>query len=301
MARCSSSVDAGATRAVAMARGSRGPVVGAGHAGAPGAPSGVPNTIDLRITRGRPGPSSSCPAGIPTPRPGEHDDLVMAHQFDSLICRIGAEFRELLTQVRDDSRIVAALREDRAVKSEYLESIALIERLHRQFLEVVKNELERVGVQDINNVQTLILYNIGEDEMTVGELTARGYYLGSNSYNVRKMVENGYLVQERSAHDRRSVRVRLPEKGLALCARIDEMFVRHVEDLDTSFALVEELEVANKALRRLERFWISALNFGLRLRTLAPMTEAGEVPAGRFADRRRARRLPTATPALRDG
>ncbi|MEE8535636.1 MAG: MarR family winged helix-turn-helix transcriptional regulator [Kiloniellales bacterium] len=156
------------------------------------------------------------------------------------------------------------------MKSEYLESIALIERLHRQFLEVVKNELERLGVQDINNVQTLILYNIGDDELTVGELTARGYYLGSNvSYNVRKMVENGYLVQERSTHDRRSVRVRLPEKGLELRAKIDEMFMRHVEDLDTSFALVEELEVANKALRRLERFWISALNFGLRLRTPA--------------------------------
>jgi len=187
-----------------------------------------------------------------------------------LIRRIGAEFKRILTQVRDDSAIVAALREDRAVKSEYLESIALIERLHRQFLEVVKNELERLGVQDINNVQALILYNIGEDEMTVGELTARGYYLGSNvSYNVRKMVENGYLEQERSAHDRRSVRVRLPAKGLELCAKIDEMFMRHVEDLDNSFSLVEELEVANKALRRLERFWISALNFGLRLRTPA--------------------------------
>ena len=118
------------------------------------------------------------------------------------------------------------------MKSEYLESIALIERLHRQFLEVVKNELERLGVQDINNVQALILYNIGEDEMTVGELTARGYYLGSNvSYNVRKMVENGYLVQERSPHDRRSVRVRLPQKGLTLCTRIDEMLASKEKEI----------------------------------------------------------------------
>ncbi|MFQ5954494.1 MAG: MarR family transcriptional regulator, partial [Kiloniellales bacterium] len=83
--------------------------------------------------------------------------------------------------------------EDLAVQNEYLDAIAQIERLHRQFLEVVRNELERLGVQDINSVQALILYNIGEDEMTVGELTTRGYYLGSNvSYNVRKMVENGY-------------------------------------------------------------------------------------------------------------
>ena len=153
------------------------------------------------------------------------------------------------------------------VKSAYLESIALIERLHRQFLEVVKNELERLGVQDINNIQALIMYNIGEDEMTVGELTARGYYLGSNvSYNVRKMVENGYLIQERSSHDRRSVRVRLPEKGLELCRSFDDMYRRHIEDLETSFGLTEELEIANKSLRRLERFWIAALNFGLRLR-----------------------------------
>jgi len=83
-----------------------------------------------------------------------------------------------------------------AVKTDYLQSIHLIERLHRQFLEVVKNELDRHGMQDINNIQAVILYNIGEDELTVGELTNRGYYLGSNvSYNVKKLVENGYLLQ----------------------------------------------------------------------------------------------------------
>ncbi len=159
------------------------------------------------------------------------------------------------------------LPEDTDVKSEYLQVIALIERLHRQFLEVVKDELERLGVQDINNIQALILYNIGEDELTVGELTARGYYLGSNvSYNVRKMVENDYLIQERSTHDRRSLRVRLPERGLTLYRKLDQMFQRHVEDLESGFALGEELKLANKALNRLERFWISAINFGLRLR-----------------------------------
>ena len=100
------------------------------------------------------------------------------------------------------------------MKEEYLSVIRLIERLHRQFLEVVKGEIDRLGIRDINNIQALILYNIGEDELTVGELTQRGYYLGSNvSYNVRKMVENGYLIQERSTHDRRSIRVRLSEKA----------------------------------------------------------------------------------------
>src|SRR3546814_19015032 len=100
------------------------------------------------------------------------------------------------------------------VQQPYYQSIVLIERLHRHFLELVKAELERRGIQDINNVQSLILYNIGTDELTVGELTARGYYLGSNvSYNVKKMVENGYLVRERSLQDRRSVRVRLSDTG----------------------------------------------------------------------------------------
>src|SRR5712672_4552711 len=97
----------------------------------------------------------------------------------------------------------------------YLEVIGLIERLHRQYLEVVKLEIDRLGVQDINNVQALMLYNLGDAEMTVGELTLRGCYLGSNvSYNVKKMVENGYLAHERSVHDRRSIHVRLTEKGL---------------------------------------------------------------------------------------
>ena len=106
----------------------------------------------------------------------------------------------------------------------YFECITLVERLHRQFLDVLKIELERAGIQDINNVQSLILYNIGQDELTVGELTARGYYLGSNvSYNLKKMVENGYLVQERSVHDRRSIRVKLSEKGHAIRCKKKKM------------------------------------------------------------------------------
>src|SRR2546427_12911928 len=99
----------------------------------------------------------------------------------------------------------------------YLEVISLIERLHRNFLEVVKLELEGLGIHDINNVQGLMLFNIGDAEMTVGELTLRGCYLGSNvSYNVKKMVQNDYLVHERSGHDRRSIHVRLTDKRRAL-------------------------------------------------------------------------------------
>jgi len=149
------------------------------------------------------------------------------------------------------------------VINDYLNSINLIERLHRQFLEVVKGELDRLGVQDINNIQALILYNIGKDELTVGELTNRGYYLGSNvSYNVRKMVENEYLVQERSTHDKRSVRVRASDKGLSLWNSMDEMFRRHADVMGTDAMNGTELQSANTVLRRLERFWGSPGAYG---------------------------------------
>src|SRR6478609_12105166 len=114
----------------------------------------------------------------------------------------------------------------------YVQVISLVERLHRQFLEVVKLEIEGLGIHDINNVQGMMLFNIGDAEMTVGELTLRGYYLGSNvSYNVKKMVENGYLVQERSIHDKRSVRVKLSEKGRKLDNAITKLYKKHEDRL----------------------------------------------------------------------
>jgi DNA-binding MarR family transcriptional regulator len=141
----------------------------------------------------------------------------------------------------------------------YLEVIALVERLHRHFLEVVKLELEGLGVHDINNVQGLMLFNIGDAEMTVGELTLRGCYLGSNvSYNVKKMVENDYLVQERSVHDRRSIHVRLTDKGRALRDQLSVMHRRHIELLSQTAVTDGDLDSVIVTLRRLERFWVRA-------------------------------------------
>lgn len=138
----------------------------------------------------------------------------------------------------------------------YYEAIQLIERLHRHFLDVLKVELDKKAIQDINNVQSMILYNIGDDEMTVGELTIRGYYLGSNvSYNVKKMVENGYLEQERSVHDKRSIRVKLSEKGLELKSLISEMFARHEGEIDGSEITNERLNDLSETMKMLERFW----------------------------------------------
>ena len=141
----------------------------------------------------------------------------------------------------------------------YLELISLIERLHRHLLEVVKLELESLGARDINNVQALMLFNVGHSEMTIGELTVRGCYLGSNvSYNVKKMVESGYLDAERSVHDLRSIRVKLTNKGHLLRDRLVSMYGRHTEMLNHTSITEADLQVALAVLERLERFWMIA-------------------------------------------
>lgn len=143
------------------------------------------------------------------------------------------------------------------MKQAYLSLVLLIERLHRRFLDVVKAELDRLHIEDINNVQTLILYNIGDENLTIGELTHRGYYLGSNvSYNIKKLVENEYLIQERSSHDKRSVKVKLSEKGLAIVDKIDELLQRNVDELVQKEGFTpESIENLQKNMQTLEGFW----------------------------------------------
>jgi DNA-binding MarR family transcriptional regulator len=149
-------------------------------------------------------------------------------------------------------------------QSIYLEAVRLIERLHRCFLDIIKLELDRLGRADVNSVQALILFNIGDAEMTVGDLTHRGYYLGSNvSYNVKKLSETGYIVQERSAHDRRSVKVRLTPKGLELRQKIAELYDRHVGQLGAGGTLApDKLGATNAMLKSLEQFWSERIRLG---------------------------------------
>ena len=145
----------------------------------------------------------------------------------------------------------------------YYDSINLIERLHRQFLDILKVELERANILDINNVQSMILHNISTDELTVGELTVRGYYLGSNvSYNVKKMVENGYLIQERSIHDKRSIRVKLSDKGRKLNEAISKLYKKHEERLGGAGLQPTRLDSMNQVLRDLETFWGEQMGAG---------------------------------------
>jgi len=164
------------------------------------------------------------------------------------------------------------------VKSPYIDIISLVERLHRQCLEVIKAELDRLGIRDLNNVQALILFNIGQEDLTVGELTQRGCYLGSNvSYNVKKMVENAYLIQERSAHDRRVFHVHASAKGLEIYQRLDQLFAGHSEKLGAAQFTSENLEQANTTLGRLEQFWAMPQHFTNQV--ISPtFNEDGELP-----------------------
>jgi DNA-binding MarR family transcriptional regulator len=142
------------------------------------------------------------------------------------------------------------------VHNTYVGMASLVERIHRHFLEIIKVELEALRLRDINQMQALMLFNIGDAEMTVGDLTLSGCYLGSNvSYNVKKMVKNGYLSQERSAHDRRTIRVRLTEKGAKLRDQLDVMHQRHIELLKSRTTITDEdLQSATATLQRLDRF-----------------------------------------------
>lgn len=134
-------------------------------------------------------------------------------------------------------------------------------RSYRCFLEAVKSLLDQWQLHELNSVQAMVIYNIGRDEMTVGELTARGYYLGSNvSYNVRELADSGYLEQNRSPHDRRSVRVKLSAKGLAVHDRLEKMFDSYGKGIAAAGITAEDLALANKTLHRLERFWNAATN-----------------------------------------
>jgi DNA-binding MarR family transcriptional regulator len=143
------------------------------------------------------------------------------------------------------------------MRNTYIETIALLERLHRQFLELMKLELDELRVHDLNNVQALLLFNIGDAEMTVGELGLRGCYLGSNvSYNLKKMVASGYLFQERSMHDRRVVHVRVTEKGAKLCDQLQQMHQRQLEMLHQTAVSEDDLQALTGTLGRLERFWV---------------------------------------------
>ena len=148
-------------------------------------------------------------------------------------------------------------------RERYLESLHLVERLHRLLLDLVKDEFERLGIDDLTPVQAMILYNLGGAEVTAGELRSRGMYQGSNvSYNLKKLVTMGYVHHERSDTDRRSVRVRLTEQGTHIRQVITALFTRHAEGLHMSGVLDDPpQEQVTRQWRRIERYWADQIRY----------------------------------------
>src|SRR5690606_32943945 len=144
-----------------------------------------------------------------------------------------------------------------AIRSLYLESLQLVERLHRRLLDVIKDEFDRNGRSDINAIQALLLFNIGSAELTAGELRSRGYYLGSNvSYNLKKLVDLGFINHQRPRVGRGSVRVSLTPKGREVAAVVGKLCDRHIGAIEQVGGISsDEFQMMNRALQRLDRFW----------------------------------------------
>ena len=151
------------------------------------------------------------------------------------------------------------------LKPAYMDALRLVERLHRRLLDVIKDEFERRGRTDVNSVQALLLFNIGDSEVTAGELRSRGYYQGSNvSYNLKKLVDMGYVNHERSRVDRRSVRISLSDKGLEVRHIVSELYDRHINTIEQVGGISsEDFLTLNKSLQRLERFWTDQILYRL--------------------------------------
>lgn len=151
------------------------------------------------------------------------------------------------------------------VRPVYIEALTLVERLHRRLLDVIKDEFDRRNRSDINSVQALLLYNIGDKELTASELRTRGYYLGSNvSYNVKKLVEMGYLHHARSRIDRRAVRISLTAKGREVHEIVAQLYDKHARTVEQIGGVnCEEFKLLNSSLQRLERFWTDQIRYRL--------------------------------------
>lgn len=145
----------------------------------------------------------------------------------------------------------------------YLESIQILDRLHRLMLDLIKDEFERLRRDDLTPVQALLLFNMGGAEVSAGELRSRGMYQGSNvSYNLKKLVQMGYVLHQRCESDRRSVRVRLSPRGEDVREIVGRMFVRHASGLQTSGVLDDPpLPQVNLQWRRVERFWSDQIRY----------------------------------------
>ncbi|MEM6679362.1 MAG: MarR family winged helix-turn-helix transcriptional regulator [Pseudomonadota bacterium] len=115
----------------------------------------------------------------------------------------------------------------------YVEMLGVVERLHRELIDLVKCALEAAGRSDPSPVQALMLFHLSEREMTASELGSRGLYQGSNvSYNLRKLVDGGYVEHRRCEIDGRAVRLRPTETGREVQAILTALFKNQAQALE---------------------------------------------------------------------
>jgi DNA-binding MarR family transcriptional regulator len=152
-----------------------------------------------------------------------------------------------------------------SIGESFLKSLSLLEQAHRRLHDVVKDDLERGGERSLTGVQALLLYEIGEDDAPASVLRARGAFAGTSlSYNVKKLQEGGYLIQTRSEDDKRTVTLRLTERGKKVRNRVAKLFEKQARALEpTASVRPDDLSQLNKTISRLERFWSDQIRFRL--------------------------------------
>lgn len=156
------------------------------------------------------------------------------------------------TKVASESNGMASMR------AQFLETANLVQRIYHQMLDVIKDELDRRNEHVINSAQAMLLFKIGDRELTATQLRAQGLYLGANvSHNLKKLAAAGYVCREPSQTDHRSTLVRLTEKGEGISKMLDALFSHHLSSLEAVINVGEqELGKTNATLDRLEH-WLA--------------------------------------------
>jgi DNA-binding MarR family transcriptional regulator len=167
----------------------------------------------------------------------------------------------VMTMMVADMRETAEL----SLGESFLKSLSLLEQAHRRLHDVVKDDLERSGERSLTGVQALLLYEIGDGEAAASVLRARGAFAGTSlSYNVKKLQEGGYLIQTRSEDDKRTVTLKLTERGRKVRKRVAQLFEKQAGALGpTASVRADDLSQLNKTISRLERFWSDQIRFRL--------------------------------------
>lgn len=142
--------------------------------------------------------------------------------------------------------------------ADYIKLVRLVDRAHRQFMELVQVELtKRLQEPAITPVQAMILMNLADQEMTVGEFTQRGCYLGTKiSHHLDKMLESGHIERRKSDNDKRLILVRATEKGRLLQDRLSAAFAAHAERMTRQTSLQDDrLPELVSSLSAARDFW----------------------------------------------